>query len=87
MTIFEHKMKSILREINSFNKPVLIIHGNHESEENLKEDCKKHKNLIFLHKKFFEKENIILPPKEQLYLLLLSHHSKCIYNTYGTLEN
>jgi len=59
MTIFEHKMKSILREINGFNKPVLVIHGNHESEENLKEDCKKHNNLIFLHKKFFEKENII----------------------------
>ena len=59
ITIFENKMKTLLRMINSFNKPVLIIHGNHESEETLKEECKKYKNLIFLHKKFYEKENIL----------------------------
>ncbi len=59
MTMFEHKIKSILREINSFNKPVLIFHGNHEAKERLKEECKKHKNLTFFHKKFYEKENII----------------------------
>lgn len=59
VTIFENKIKSILREINSFNKPVLIIHGNHEPEERLKRECKKQDNLIFLHKRFYEKENIL----------------------------
>ena len=59
ITIFENKMKSVLREINSFHKPVLIVHGNHESEERLREECKKYKNLIFLHKRFYEKENIL----------------------------
>lgn len=59
MTIFETKLKSILREINSFNKPVLVIHGNHESDERLEEECKNHKNLVFLHKGFYEKENIL----------------------------
>jgi len=59
ITIFENKIRSMLREINSFNKPVLIIHGNHESKERLREECKKHNNLVFLHKKFYEKENII----------------------------
>ncbi len=59
ITIFENKMKTLLRMINSFNKPVLIIHGNHESEERLREECKNYKNIIFLHKGFYEKENII----------------------------
>jgi len=59
ITIFENKMKSMLREINSFNKPVLIVHGNHEAEDRLKKECEKHKNLIFLHKKFYEKENMV----------------------------
>ncbi|MBW2990908.1 metallophosphoesterase family protein [Candidatus Woesearchaeota archaeon] len=58
-TIFENKLKSILREINSFHKPVLIMHGNHESEERLKKECEKHKNLIYFHKKFYEKNNIV----------------------------
>ena len=53
LTIFENKLKSLLRELNSFNKPVLIVHGNHESEEHLKEYCKKYENLIFFHKKFY----------------------------------
>lgn len=59
VTIFENRMKSILREINSFHKPVLILHGNHESEERLKEACENHKNLIYFHKRFYEKENIV----------------------------
>lgn len=59
LTIFENKLKSLLRELNSFNKPVLIVHGNHESEEHLKEYCKKYENLIFFHKKFYEKQNIV----------------------------
>lgn len=59
ITIFEHHLKSVIKELNSFGKPVLIIHGNHESEERLKEECSKHRNIIFLHKNFYEKENIV----------------------------
>ncbi|MBU1199211.1 MAG: metallophosphoesterase family protein [Nanoarchaeota archaeon] len=59
MTIFEGHMSKMLKEIDSFNKPVLVLHGNHESEERLREACKKHNNLIYFHKDFYEKENIL----------------------------
>jgi hypothetical protein len=59
LTIFENHLRAMLKEINSFDKPVLIIHGNHEAENHLKEECKKHSNLIFLHEGFYEKDNIV----------------------------
>jgi len=59
ITIFENKIKYVLREINSFHKPVLMVHGNHESEDRLREACKKYRNIVFLHKKFYEKENVL----------------------------
>lgn len=59
ITIFENHLRAVLREINSFGKPVLMIHGNHEGESRLKEECKKHSNLVFLSERFYEKENIV----------------------------
>jgi Icc-related predicted phosphoesterase len=59
VSIFENHLKALLQEINSFNKPVLIIHGNHESEARLRAECEHHKNLICLHREFYEMENII----------------------------
>jgi len=59
VTIFENHIKSILAELNSFNKPVLIIPGNHESEGRLRTECEHHKNMVCLHKEFYEKENIL----------------------------
>lgn len=59
LTIFENHIRTILHEINSFGKPVLVIPGNHESEGRLKTECEHHRNLVFLNKEFFEKENIV----------------------------
>ena len=36
ISIFEHGLVRLLYELNKINKPVLIIHGNHETEEILK---------------------------------------------------
>jgi hypothetical protein len=58
ITVFENHMRLILREINSFNKPVLIIPGNHEGEKKLRLMCKHYKNLVYLHKEVYELENI-----------------------------
>jgi len=59
LTIFENHMRAILHEVNSFDKPVLLIHGNHETEHRLKAECEHHKNLICLHRDFYEKDNIV----------------------------
>lgn len=54
ITVFENHMRLILREINSFNKPVLIIPGNHEGEKKLRLMCKHYKNLVYLHSRVYE---------------------------------
>lgn len=51
ITIFENSMPEILRELNRIGKPVLLIPGNHESEQSLDVEIKKHPNLVNLHKK------------------------------------
>ena len=59
ITIFEDKLKKMLKIINGFGKKILIIHGNHESEEAMRDLCKDYDNIVFLHKEFFEKNNIL----------------------------
>src|SRR5210317_1760732 len=59
-TIFEQGMKHFLEEFNKLKKPLLIIHGNHEEEQELRHLChEKYKNLFFLHKKHFIKDDVI----------------------------
>ena len=48
-TIFEQDLHRVLTTFNNWKKPVLIFHGNHESEAQLKKACKKYKNLDFFH--------------------------------------
>jgi uncharacterized protein len=50
ISVFEHRMKEVLRRVNSWNIPVYIIHGNHESEDSLRAACSMHKNIYFIHK-------------------------------------
>lgn len=48
---FENALESILAKLNSFGKPILIIHGNHEESYVLEQTCKKYENIEFFHKK------------------------------------
>jgi hypothetical protein len=59
ITIFENHMRRILKELNSIGKPVLIIHGNHEDDHNMKRECEDFKNITFLHKKFHEAGGVL----------------------------
>lgn len=43
-------IKSILSEFKKTKKPLLIIPGNHEFDEELREECKSFDNVIYLHK-------------------------------------
>lgn len=58
-TLFGEKHLFIIRELNKIKKPVLIIHGNHESEKEARRLCKPLKNCIFIHNKLFKKNNYI----------------------------
>ncbi len=50
VSIFGGGLKASLQLLKAFNKKLLIIHGNHEMESELKSLCD-NKNIIFLHKK------------------------------------
>ncbi|MBD3209614.1 metallophosphoesterase [Candidatus Woesearchaeota archaeon] len=48
-SVFEFDQDNILQAFNNWNKPLLIIHGNHEEEGTLRQAVKKHPNLTFTH--------------------------------------
>ena len=49
-TVMENNINKIMKNINSFDSPVLMIHGNHENGDFLGELCEKYRNITFLHK-------------------------------------
>lgn len=49
-TYFSEDLEPILEIINAMPKKILLTHGNHESEQEVREISKKHKNIEFLHK-------------------------------------
>jgi len=60
ITVFENHMRMILRELNSFKKPILIIPGNHEPDSRLRKACEKFKNITYFHKKLYEKDDVVI---------------------------
>src|SRR3989338_7003834 len=54
---FSRGLESSAKFFNSFDKPCLIIPGNHETEEEIKKICIKYKNLINLHANSYQKED------------------------------
>lgn len=49
-SIFSFDLEHILKKLNGFGKQILMIHGNHEEPPHeLKELCKKFKNIDFFH--------------------------------------
>ena len=54
---FGAKINPVMKKLDSINIPILIIPGNHESEEEIEDLAKKHKNLIDINKKIVEINN------------------------------
>ncbi len=50
ISIFEHGLEEVLDFLNNLGKPVVFIHGNHESEESVQMLCQGKENLYFIHK-------------------------------------
>ena len=49
LSIFENNLDKILKKLNSVQKPVLVVHGNHESEDVIINSIKTFHNIINLH--------------------------------------
>lgn len=47
---FEMHLDKLLAKLSSFGKLVLMIHGNHEEDEVLRQACTKYENIVFFHK-------------------------------------
>jgi len=55
LTNFEDKIRYLLRALNSIGKKVLLIQGNHESEESLKEAAGDYSNVVFFNRRAVKK--------------------------------
>ena len=54
LAYFGIKLNFVLKFLNSINKPVILIHGNHDDGDELKVLCTKYDNLIYLHKQVYD---------------------------------
>ena len=52
-TYFGHDTKGVLSALNKLDKPVILIHGNHENEDEVETLCNKFKNIKFIHNKVY----------------------------------
>ena len=49
MGVFGRELDKVLKEFNSWGKPVFVIHGNHEDSEETKRICDSLRNVTFFH--------------------------------------
>ncbi len=59
-TIFGNDQIRLMKKLDKLGKPMLLIHGNHETRTTLEKDCRKFKNLIFVHKKAKIIKNLLI---------------------------
>ena len=57
LTYFGENLNKILKRLEKIKKPLLIIHGNHETEEQFKKAEKKFKFIKFIHNKLYTINN------------------------------
>jgi len=54
---FGNNLKSIVGKFKKLNKPMLVIHGNHESEEQMRAVCKEFPWALYIHKGSYQLGN------------------------------
>ena len=59
LTIFENGLDEIFRKLNSTGKPIIVIHGNHESASSMSVLSLRYKNVHFIHKSYYIHEDVI----------------------------
>jgi len=60
ISIFGSGQKFILKKLDLLKKPILMIQGNHETEKQLRKDCRKTKHIEFIHKKLIKKNDLLI---------------------------
>lgn len=60
LTLFGNKQKEMLEFFDTWNRPVFVIHGNHELEEELQRDCEETKNVQFIHNQIIEIDDLVI---------------------------
>ena len=60
ITLFAKHQKEILEHLDSFNKTIIITHGNHEEESSLRRMCSKTKNIKYIHNEAIIIEDITI---------------------------
>ena len=53
LTIFENEMEKLMMQLNKLKKPVLMIPGNHEDEQDLSQLCRVFDNITDINEKSF----------------------------------
>jgi len=59
ISVFEHGIFGLMKRLNKLNKIIIIVHGNHEEPSTFRKCSKLFKNIIFIHKKHFIKDNVL----------------------------
>jgi len=54
ISLWGRNLKGILQQLDGIGTPLLIVPGNHESENELKGLCKEFKNIVYIHKGSYE---------------------------------
>lgn len=50
ISIFEADLDYLVMELSKIGKDIIMVHGNHEDEKNLRKVCDRYDNIHFLHK-------------------------------------
>jgi len=59
ITVFGIEQEKIIKEFDSMGKEVLMLHGNHELERELKAECDKTKNIKFMHRAMLKRNDVV----------------------------
>ncbi len=54
ITIFGDEFEKLMKQLDEMGKTVLMVHGNHEGQEETRKLCEKSKNIVFLHKRVLD---------------------------------
>jgi uncharacterized protein len=60
MTVFGDNMEEAVNFLDGFGKKVICIHGNHDSDHQMKKLCEKTEHVIFIHKKYYVDKDILV---------------------------
>ncbi|MBT7903253.1 hypothetical protein HN587_05300 [Candidatus Woesearchaeota archaeon] len=59
LSLFEDGLDYLVKRVANLKKPILMLHGNHESDYIMKKACAPYDNITFLHKKAHRIDNYV----------------------------